>query len=136
MMDGWRRRRVGGWVGEWETDLHVNAALEEGVDVLGEAQVGEEVGKGKGLGEVGGWVGGWVGLGWVEEDEAVRMSCCELGVRVGGWVDGGGVNEVGGWVGGWVGEGTYLAKAALMVEEGSALGRRRRRRRRRVRVEG
>ena len=26
----------------------------------------------------GGWVGRWVG-GWIEENEAVRMSCCELG---------------------------------------------------------
>ena len=32
---------------------------------------------------VGGWVGGWVG--WVEENEAVGMSYCELGVWVGGW---------------------------------------------------
>ena len=37
---------------------------------------------------MGGWVGGWVG--WVEEEKAVRMSCC--GVCMGGWV--------GGWVGG------------------------------------
>ena len=29
---------------------------------------------------LGGWVGVWVG--WVEENEAVRMRCCELGV---GW---------------------------------------------------
>ena len=33
-----------------------------------------------------GWVGGWVG--WVEENEAVRMSYCELGIWVGGWVGG------------------------------------------------
>ena len=32
-------------------------------------------------------MGGWVG-GWVEEEQAVGMSCCKLGV---------------GWVGGWVG---------------------------------
>ena len=38
------------------------------------------------------WVGGWVG-GWVEENEAVGMRCCELGM--------------GGWVGRWVGR-TYL----------------------------
>ena len=31
---------------------------------------------------------GW--FGWVEENEAVRMSCCLYGVWVGGWV--------GGWV--------------------------------------
>ena len=46
--------------------------------------------------------------GRVEENEAVRMRCCKLGV--GGWVE---ENEtvgmsycelgVGGWVGGWVG---------------------------------
>ena len=31
------------------------------------------------------WVGGWVG--WIEENEAVGMSYCKLGVRwVGGWV--------------------------------------------------
>ena len=35
-----------------------------------------------------GWVGGWVG-GWIEEEQAVRMSYCGLGL--------------GGWVGGWVG---------------------------------
>ena len=45
----------------------------------------------------GGWVGGWVGW-WlayrkVEENEAIRMSYCKLGM--GGWVDGSG-----GWVGG------------------------------------
>ena len=37
-------------------------------------------------------------MGWIEEDEAVRMSYCGW---VGGWMDG--------WVGGWVGGGT-LAK--------------------------
>ena len=37
-----------------------------------------------------GWVGGW--MGWIEENEAVRMSCCELGV---------------GWAGGWE---TYLGR--------------------------
>ena len=54
---------------------------------------------------VGGWVGGWVG--WGEENEAVRMSYCELGF---GWVGAyiqmtecAGVNQVG-WVSGWVGE--------------------------------
>ena len=58
------------------------------------------------LEEVGGWVGfvftlvsGWVGDGKIEEDEAVRMSYCELGV--GGWV--GEVGWVGRWVDGWVG---------------------------------
>ena len=61
-------------------------------------------------------MGGWVG--WVEEDEEVRMRCCGLGLGgwVGGWVGGlgrggrGGSNEVlwawigwvGGWVGGWI----------------------------------
>ena len=49
-------------------------------------------------------MGGWVGDRKVEEDEAVRMSYCEIGV--GGWVDG--WEEVGGWVGGWVGGGTYI----------------------------
>ena len=41
------------------------------------------------LEEVGGWVGGWVGggwVGWVEEDEAVRMRCCMS--YMGGWVGG------------------------------------------------
>ena len=34
------------------------------------------------------WVGGWVG--WVEEEEAVRMSYCELGVGgLGGGGEGG-----------------------------------------------
>ena len=32
---------------------------------------------------MGGWVGEWVG--WVEEDEAVRMRCWTL--WVGGWVE-------------------------------------------------
>ena len=31
---------------------------------------------------------GWVGDGKVEEIEAVRMSYCELGCGVGGWVGG------------------------------------------------
>ena len=35
---------------------------------------------------MGGWVGGWVG--WVEENEAVRMRCWTWGVWVGGWVGG------------------------------------------------
>ena len=36
---------------------------------------------------MGGWVGGWIeGARKVEEIEAVRMRCCELGV--GGWMDG------------------------------------------------
>ena len=75
-------------------------------------------------GEVGGWVGGLMGtggergwVGWVEEDEAVGMSCCELGVgwvggfvRVGGWV--------GGWVSGWVGGRTDLAaRLRRLIEE-------------------
>ena len=50
---------------------------------------------------MGGWVGGWVVCGWfewIEENEAVRMSYCELGL--------------GGWVGGWVGE-----RWSLMREE-------------------
>ena len=34
------------------------------------------------------FLGGWVG-GWLTEEQAVRMRCCELGL--------------GGWVGGWVG---------------------------------
>ena len=45
-------------------------------------------------------------MGWIEEIEAVRMSCCELGVW-NGWV---GVIylclylfQVGRWVSGWVG---------------------------------
>ena len=42
-------------------------------------------------------------MGWVEEEEAVRMRCC--GLLGGGWV--GGWREsrqfVNGWVGGWVG---------------------------------
>ena len=37
----------------------------------------------------------------VEENEAVGMGYCELGVGVGGWV--GWVGWVGGWVGRWVG---------------------------------
>ena len=36
----------------------------------------------------GGWVGGWLNELKIEENKAVRMSYCELGV---------------GWVGGWVG---------------------------------
>ena len=66
---------------------------------------------------IGGWVGGWVG--WMEEEEAVRMSYCDA--QVGGWVGGlidQGLEffcgdehlahslvtaEIGGWVGGWVG---------------------------------
>ena len=52
---------------------------------------------------MGGWVGGWVGDRKVEEDEAVRMNYCELGV---GWV--GGMSclsheQEDRWVGGWVG---------------------------------
>ena len=43
-------------------------------------------------GWVGGWVGGW--FGWIEEDEAVRMSYCTIGE--------------GGWVGGWVGDVLYV----------------------------
>ena len=35
---------------------------------------------------MGGLMGGWVG--WMEEEKAVRMSNCELGLS--------------GWVGGWV----------------------------------
>ena len=48
---------------------------------------------------MGRWVGGWVG--WVEEKEAVRMSCwtLEMGGWVGRWVN----HSSGGWVGGWVG---------------------------------
>ena len=38
-----------------------------------------------GGGWVGGRVGGWVGDRKVEEIEAVRMRCCELGVWVGGF---------------------------------------------------
>ena len=50
---------------------------------------------------VGRWVGGWVG--WVEENEAVRMSCCGAIGGCGGWVCVGGRGERRGrWVGGWV----------------------------------
>ena len=49
--------------------------------------------------EEGGWVGEWVGARKIEENEAVRMSCCGLGM--GGW--GGMGGWVSGWVGGWVG---------------------------------
>ena len=42
---------------------------------------------------VGGWVGWWLAYRKVEENEAIRMSYCKLGM--GGWVDGSG-----GWVGG------------------------------------
>ena len=45
--------------------------------------------------------------GWVEENEAVRMSYCELGV---------------GWVGGWVGGGLYLGAEEDEGEEGGAQG--------------
>ena len=56
------------------------------------------------------WVGGWVGggVGWEEENEAVRTRCCMLGD---GWV--------GGWVGGWVREerASYLLKKEEEEEE-------------------
>ena len=41
---------------------------------------------------------------WVEEEEAVKMSCCLYGL-------------VGGWVGGWVG-GTYHCLLHVFVGEG------------------
>ena len=63
---------VGGWVGGW---------------VIGGNELVE-----------GGWVGGWVGDGKGEENEAVGMSYCELGVE---WMDG--RKRMGRWVGGWVG---------------------------------
>ena len=53
------------------------------------------------------WMGGWVG--WVEENEAVGMSYCELGVR---WV--GGKQGVG--MGGWVG-GLYLSSRCVKTAE-------------------
>ena len=69
---------------------------------------------------MGGWVGGWVG--WVEEEQAVRLRCWELGV--GRWV---GKEEedftstsVGGWVGGWVSFLPLLAVAFSSVELGWA----------------
>ena len=43
----------------------------------------------------------WVGVGKIDEDEAVRMRYCKLGVRwVGGWVCW--VGRRNRWVGGWV----------------------------------
>ena len=56
----------------------------------------------------GGEVGGWVG--WVEEDEAVRMSYCEVGV--------------GRWVGGWryVPEGEDTCLCAFGAEGLAMLG--------------
>ena len=73
---------------------------------------GKEVGgwHGELAGGLEGWVGGWVEEIWVggwvvekiEENEAVGMSYCELGVWwVGGWVSR--HIWIGGWVGGWVG---------------------------------
>ena len=77
-------------------DVPVGGAVEDLVDGLGVVDDrGEEGGdvldvrEGGELRGVGGWVGGWV-FEKVEENEAVRMSDCELGC---GWV--------GGWVGGW-----------------------------------
>ena len=88
-------------------------------------------------GWVGGWVGGWMNrwmkergwelierwvVGWVEENEAVRMSCCEGG-WVGGWV-GGFTCWGGGWRmgrgGGGQGEGGWLT---VMWGEGGMAGR-------------
>ena len=74
---------MGGWVGGW---------------VVGCGEVVRDAMGGGDAGELGGWVGGWVdwewvGGGWVggwvearevEEEEAVRMRCCELGI---GWVE-------------------------------------------------
>ena len=44
------------------------------------------------------WVGGWVG--WMEENEAVRMSCCGLWMDrwVGGTYHNGGGRRGGGWL--------------------------------------
>ena len=50
-------------------------------------------------------MGAWMGDRWEEEEEAVRVSYCEL--WVGGWVGREREEEVGGWEegvpGGWVG---------------------------------
>ena len=51
---------------------------------------------------------GWVG--WVEEEKAVGMSYCELGL--GGWVEEKGVLE---WVGGWVERGTFILFGSLQA---------------------
>ena len=110
---------MGGWVGGW---VGLTFHGEEGGFALGAHADAREVGEtelfGEGLLEVGrhglvgadleevvGWVGGWVG--WVEGNEAVKMSCCRLGV--GGWVGWVEKNEAVQmscwelWVGGWVG---------------------------------
>ena len=105
-MDGW----VGGWVGgrPHTRTVFVQDRGEDRDDVL--FHLGQH------FFVVFGGLGGWVG--WMEENEAVRMSYCELGV---GWVGGGGRclvpygralpcglwwpgGEVGGWVGEWVGD--------------------------------
>ena len=79
--------RVGGWVGETYLDLAVSLSFHhlgfvphvvvfaEDVHPVARLEGGEVV-----------TMGGWVGDGKVEKIKAVRMRCCELGVRVGGWV--------------------------------------------------
>ena len=85
-MGGWVDGWVGGWVGERTyVDAEDGAKENALVGIAGGARsLGDERFL---LEEVGGWVGfvftlvsGWVGDGKIEEDEAVRMSYCELGV--------------------------------------------------------
>ena len=101
-------RRVGGWlskevdreVGKWVGGLYLaQVAVELSRETEGAG--GATHGRGDEVVEVAvggvdeleraeadvvqglfGWVGGWVG--WVEEEQAVGMRCCGLGV--GGWV--------------------------------------------------
>ena len=66
---------MGGWL---STYVFVDAL--EPLHVLGLAgpvPVGGDAGDTALFERVGGWVGGWVG--WIEEKEAVRMSCWTLG---------------------------------------------------------
>ena len=74
------------WVG------YLDSSLDEGLGVVSRAEEGgwEEVTESRAEegGDLGGWVGGWVGCRTIEEDEAVRMSDCELGVGS-GWMGGG-----------------------------------------------
>ena len=51
---------------------------------------------------MGGWVGGWVGDRKIEEEQAVRMSCC-LSEGLGGVEEKKKVVWVSGWMGGWGG---------------------------------
>ena len=74
--------------------IGVTEALLEGEEEVG-GWVGEEGGVPSGFGGGGGarWVGGCGRVGCVgerkgEENEALRMSWCELGVWVDGWEEG------------------------------------------------